>query len=40
MEKKEVKARDAKMEKNLKGDYGFDCHYDNGVNHTSGDCML
>ena len=40
MEKKHVKVEDAKMEKNLKDDSGFDCHYCNRANHMESDCML
>ena len=40
VEKKEVKAEDAKLEKKLKGDLGFGCHYYNGVNNMENDCML
>ena len=40
MEKKEVKAKDTKVEKKIKGDSGFDCHYCNRANHTANYCML
>ena len=39
-EKNDDKVKDLKAEKKLKGDYGVDCHYCNGVNHFAIDCML
>ena len=39
-EKKESKATEEKVEKKLKGDYGFDSHYYNGANHMAAECML
>lgn len=39
-EKKQVKSEDAKKEKKLKGDIGFDCHYCNGANHMESYCIL
>lgn len=40
MEIKDKKSEVLKPEKKLKGDFGFDCHYCNGVNHMASDCML
>ena len=40
IEKKEVKSEDGKVEKKLKGDSRFNCHYCNGVNNIASDCMF
>ena len=39
-EKKDVKGKQSKQEKKLKGDLGVDCHYYNDTNHMMIECML
>lgn len=38
--KEEKKEEEEKIEKKLKGDYGYNCNYYNGHNHLAHDCML
>ncbi|CAI9298675.1 unnamed protein product [Lactuca saligna] len=40
VKRKEIKCEDAKIEKKLKGDSGFDFHYSNGADRMANDCML
>ena len=40
IEKKEVKNEESKVEKKLKGDSRFNCHYCNRANNMANDCML